>query len=227
MTAIGVRYQLVLQLPTPAWSAVAVVLSREPGQPRFTDRDVAMLHALQPHLVHAYRHAQLAGAHASLESAVTGDGWTVLSVDETGAVTKVNGNEGIGFRAGDRVPNEVLSELGENGDLTSSPETTVSIAGRPTGVEVHRCTDSGYLVLLRPGRVDLKTAMSAQGFTARQIDVAQELLVGGTNDQISVRLGISTGTVKKHLEAIYRGLDVSDRSSAIAAIAQLAKAGKA
>ena len=150
-------------------------------------------------------------------------------MDETGAVTKVNGDEATGFRPGDRVPDEILSELGkrENGDQTSLPETTVSIAGRPTGVEVHRCTDSGYLVLLRPGRVDLKTAMSAQGFTARQIDVAQELLVGGTNDQISVRLGISTGTVKKHLEAIYRGLDVSDRSSAIAAIAQLAKAGKA
>jgi DNA-binding NarL/FixJ family response regulator len=38
---------------------------------------------------------------------------------------------------------------------------------------------------------------------------------GLTNGQISRRLGVSEGTVRKHLENIYAGLQVSSRAAAV------------
>jgi DNA-binding NarL/FixJ family response regulator len=56
------------------------------------------------------------------------------------------------------------------------------------------------------------------GLSRRESDVAAQLAEGGTNAAIAKRLGIAEGTVRKHLERIYRALDVTDRASAIARI---------
>ena len=51
--------------------------------------------------------------------------------------------------------------------------------------------------------------------TARQWQLMELLAAGHTNAQIARRLGVSEGTVRKHLENIYRRLGVSSRSAAI------------
>jgi DNA-binding CsgD family transcriptional regulator len=51
--------------------------------------------------------------------------------------------------------------------------------------------------------------------TTRQRQLIDLLAAGHTNRQIARRLGISEGTVRKHLEQIYRRLDVSSRAAAI------------
>jgi DNA-binding NarL/FixJ family response regulator len=43
--------------------------------------------------------------------------------------------------------------------------------------------------------------------------------MGHTNRQIARDLGVSEGTVRKHLENIYRRLEVQSRTEAIAAMA--------
>ena len=48
--------------------------------------------------------------------------------------------------------------------------------------------------------------------------MALQLVEGGTNRIIANRLGIAEGTLRKHLERIYRELGVTDRASAIARI---------
>lgn len=60
--------------------------------------------------------------------------------------------------------------------------------------------------------------LQAAGLSPRQLDVALQLAEGGTNRAIANRLGMAEGTLRKHLERIYRALDVSDRASAIARI---------
>lgn len=56
---------------------------------------------------------------------------------------------------------------------------------------------------------------SAQGLTAREMTVLSVLTEGLTADAMSRRLGISPRTAGRHLEHIYRKLDVCDRLMAV------------
>jgi DNA-binding NarL/FixJ family response regulator len=51
--------------------------------------------------------------------------------------------------------------------------------------------------------------------TTRQWQLMDLLAAGHTNVQIGRRLGVSEGTIRKHLEHIYRRLGVSSRGAAI------------
>ena len=53
------------------------------------------------------------------------------------------------------------------------------------------------------------------GLTPRQWQLMELLATGHTNAQIARRFGVSEGTVRKHLENIYRQLQVSSRAAAI------------
>ncbi|PEH17461.1 response regulator transcription factor [Salmonella enterica] len=50
--------------------------------------------------------------------------------------------------------------------------------------------------------------------SARQREILQMLAAGESNKQIGRALNISTGTVKAHLESLYRRLDVKNRTQA-------------
>jgi DNA-binding NarL/FixJ family response regulator len=50
--------------------------------------------------------------------------------------------------------------------------------------------------------------------TRRQLEVAQLLAEGLRNGDIAERLGISAHTVRRHMEAILRRLNVSNRAAA-------------
>ena len=64
-------------------------------------------------------------------------------------------------------------------------------------------------------------ALIDAGLTSRQAEVALALSGGGTNPELARRLGISLGTLRKHLERISSTLDVDNRGAAIAAIRSL------
>ncbi len=51
--------------------------------------------------------------------------------------------------------------------------------------------------------------------TKREIEVLEQLKNGLTYDQIATNLFISTGTIRKHVEQIYRKLQVNNKVSAI------------
>ena len=55
------------------------------------------------------------------------------------------------------------------------------------------------------------------GLTARQLDVLQLLGTGMTNKHIARELGITEGTVKVHLLAVFRVLNVRNRTAAVVA----------
>ena len=58
-------------------------------------------------------------------------------------------------------------------------------------------------------------ATQAPRLTARHRDLLHLVAAGHTNAQIARRLGISEGTVRTHLENIYRLLKVSSRTGAV------------
>ncbi|EJV6019833.1 response regulator transcription factor [Salmonella enterica subsp. enterica serovar Johannesburg] len=53
-----------------------------------------------------------------------------------------------------------------------------------------------------------------KALSARQREILQMLAAGESNKQIGRALNISTGTVKAHLESLYRQLDVKNRTQA-------------
>ena len=55
------------------------------------------------------------------------------------------------------------------------------------------------------------------GLTERQMDVVRLLAQGLSNKAIARQLGVSEGTIKVHLLAVFRALDVRNRTSAVLA----------
>ncbi len=63
-------------------------------------------------------------------------------------------------------------------------------------------------------------AMQSLGLTDRQVDVLRLLIEGKANKDICRRLDLSESTVKTHLAAIFRKLNVNNRTQAVVAVAQ-------
>lgn len=64
-------------------------------------------------------------------------------------------------------------------------------------------------------------ALEAMGLSARQLDVLRLLVEGKPNKEICRLLSLSESTVKTHLSAIFRKLEVSSRTQAVVAVAQV------
>jgi DNA-binding NarL/FixJ family response regulator len=76
-------------------------------------------------------------------------------------------------------------------------------------------------IYVPPGLVGAATAATparaAVGLTDRQMEVVRLLARGLSNKAIARELGVSEGTVKVHLLAVFRVLDVRNRTSAVLA----------
>lgn len=66
-------------------------------------------------------------------------------------------------------------------------------------------------------------ALQYSGLTARQLDVARLLAQGFANKAIGGMLAMSESTVKVHIAAIFRALNVSNRTEAVLAIQRLSE----
>ncbi len=80
--------------------------------------------------------------------------------------------------------------------------------------------DRALLTLLRPHRYQAyldaeRRRHPVPGLTRRHWQLLELLAAGHTNGQIARRLGLSEGTVRKHLENIYGRLQVSSRTAAV------------
>ena len=65
-------------------------------------------------------------------------------------------------------------------------------------------------------------ALIEAGLTDRQAEVAIALAEsGGSNAELSVALGITQATVRKHLEAVFATLGVTSRAAAVVAVNKL------
>ncbi|MEV8357762.1 LuxR C-terminal-related transcriptional regulator [Microbacterium sp. NPDC076895] len=64
-------------------------------------------------------------------------------------------------------------------------------------------------------------ALRSAGLTARQAEIALLVASGAATSQIATALQISTGTVRKHLEAVHATLGVSSRAAVAATVMRL------
>lgn len=100
--------------------------------------------------------------------------------------------------------------------LASSAQAEVAhLAATPGSVRIAAARIAGATVRVELVRV---ATPAAPRLTPRQSAVAALLATRMQNAEIGARLGISTHTVRRHLEAIYRRLGVRTRSAAVVAL---------
>ncbi len=63
---------------------------------------------------------------------------------------------------------------------------------------------------------DVQHTRDQQLLTAHELEILRMVAAGATNREIGEQLFLSVDTVKSHLEAVYRTLEVTDRAQAVA-----------
>jgi DNA-binding CsgD family transcriptional regulator/GAF domain-containing protein len=231
---MGLRDQVAFALPAPKHLVIAIAISR--GGTEFTQRDRDVLDLARPHLVQAYRNAELRQRSVTLvESLRAGlndtrtavvvldaDGQIAFSTDAgRAALARV---DGIAIRrhADPHLPSAIAEWVArpEGGHALALGQGLVArvVRGRGRGIGDVVFFDEARQVLSHRGLLDL-------GLSDREADVLQELARGSTSAEVAEALGISERTVAKHSERIHRKLGVRSRAQAIATAAAAATAG--
>lgn len=95
---------------------------------------------------------------------------------------------------------------------------------RPPGDAPFTERDKVVLRVLRPLLTSIRDRLEMRRedvvpLTPRQVELVRHLAQGKTNRQLAKDLGLAEGTVRKHLENLYRRLGVNSRTEALARVA--------
>ncbi|MPZ51458.1 MAG: hypothetical protein GEU79_01770 [Acidimicrobiia bacterium] len=203
---LGIRHQLAMRCADTSHGASFVSLSRI--SKRFTDREVELMEAMRPAINAVLHHSDTKARYDLAVSALSEGHQSVMIIAADGSVVESSGPaEAIPSWLGDLIKRKEGEARFMNGMVEGRSVRVVS------GTHEH-------LVILGD-RSNAADALTEAGLTARQVDVALALAAGGTNTEVSSRLGVGEGTLKTHLAAIYRRINVDNRGAAIAAINEI------
>jgi DNA-binding CsgD family transcriptional regulator/PAS domain-containing protein len=222
---LGIPHQVAFVLPSTPELTIGIALSR--GGRDYTERDRRLLELSRPHLIQAYRAAQLrerlVGILTGLQQGLEADGTAIVVIDASGEVSFVSTAAAELFEdlrgatpiEVGRPPGEPLSSwLADGGSTTSLPIAEESDA------MLARCVrgDGGTRVLLleRAGRALSLEALGQLGLTPREAEVLHGLARGEDPETVATELQVSPRTVAKHVQHIHAKLGVSTRAQAVA-----------
>jgi DNA-binding CsgD family transcriptional regulator len=222
----GVLHQMAITLPSQPTLTIGIVLND--GR-KFAPRDRDLLDLARPHLVGAYRNAQLHAIAAAqlraLERGIEGAGAGVAVLGRDGVVHAAGALAHDLLQLGPRLRDPVAGWVDERRSAPPAADGTPLIVPTADGegnVVVRflrgasRREPDLLLVERRADPLDVR-ALRALGLTGRQADILRLVALGRPSGAIASELAISPGTVRKHLENIYRRLGVTTRGGAAAA----------
>jgi DNA-binding CsgD family transcriptional regulator len=218
--SIGVESQIAFTLPARPPLLLGLALSRGPED--YTDAEAELLALARPHLIQAYRKAELSSARAAalraLEGGLEGLNRHVVVVDPYGRVEfategarRLLGHantlpDGINdWLAGARLVRPMADPLG-----LSIGGASVLVRLLPGGR-----ADRRDVLLLEPGTGELSVeALRGLPLTRRQAEVLRLVAIGRSPDQAAADLSIARRTLDKHLQRVYAALGVTSLSQA-------------
>jgi DNA-binding CsgD family transcriptional regulator len=183
------------------------IFARKRG-PDFDDRDRLVLSLLQPHLARRAESAAAAAEGAAALASVEGN-----ADGEVGRIVLCSGRGVIEFasQAARALLRRYLAV--ENGRVPTAllrrPDVRLTQSGRRLRI---RSVRTGGLYLLLLDERDVRV----ERLTARERQIIECVALGKQNQTIAHELGIAPATVAKHLERVYRKLDVPNRTAAAA-----------
>ncbi|WP_430869169.1 response regulator transcription factor [Demequina aurantiaca] len=218
----NVRFQLAIELPSPPDVVVAYALNRSESEGEFSDRDVAVMNALSGHLAMHHRTALDVERALLVDAEMDRYAWAVVSVRSDGVVEASSSKV---MEAGARVPDALASIIADK-ELMPGDESRHDVM---IGTQRWHCimhpVRLGPTVLLLRRQQDVAAdtdSLLEVGLTRRQSEVVIALArTGGSNNELARELGLSESTVKKHLEGIFRVLDVTSRAAVVLRLREL------
>lgn len=228
---LGVEYQIAIGLPAPRPIVIGLALSR--AKRDYTERDRTVLQLMRPHLVQAYRNAQIYTAlRESYDAVIDGlasEGRFMVLVHEGERIEWLQEEtKEVVLRyfpsrdqeLSDTIAMWMRTQRGrlEQGDALPQPAQPLVVERDGRRLILRYVHGEGPDILIcdeRPLEPDAAPLQSL-GLSAREAEVLLAAARGGTNDEIAANLGVSRGTVKKHLGNVYRKLGVSNRAAATA-----------
>jgi DNA-binding CsgD family transcriptional regulator len=215
-------------------NATLLGISLNRSQRNFTERDRLILNLLTPHLSQAHRNAQqyqrLQQDLSQLHQTLNHLGLVVLSAE--GQVQEVTPQAMEWLEAyfpqptsSFQLPDHLwawvkyqisCATLDSNFSKTQLP-LRIEQAGRQLVIRlVVEQRSERYLLLLEEQTLSLSKSLELLGLSQRETEVLFWIVQGKDNKAIAVRLSVGQSTVRKHLESIYRKLEVQSRTEAIA-----------
>jgi DNA-binding CsgD family transcriptional regulator len=228
---VRAEHQVAMMVAGPP--VVGLALNRSRGD--FSERERLMLDLLRPHVIHAY---QASVAVARLTEALAASEQGVILLNRTGEVAFMSdrGGRWLGdyfgplTAASRELPEPVHAwvqglqaqrALGDDAPLPAGP-LVVEQEGRRLRLRfvVAGRAEEHDRLLLEEERMDLG---SAAGLSPRESEILWHVAAGLTDAEIATTLSLSPRTVQDHLQQIYRKLDVSSRTAALARARELAR----
>lgn len=223
---LGVEFQVAVGLPAPRPTVLGIALNRFDAD--FTDQELALLDTLRPHLVQAYRRVQLLSQRRQVLDAVAGalqtegKAFHVIGTPLTDVAATVlasyfgETNATLPARVQSWIDDERAAFAHDHSDRLGEPLVSYRAGQRLTIRFVPG--GRGPDLLWLDERVSERDATPLQrlGLSRRQAEVLWHLTKGQSTKQIARQLDLSVGTVKKHLEVVYRKLGVSTGTAAVA-----------
>ena len=236
---MGVDHQMSVSLNLGGNVVVAFAVNRATED--FTERERALLSAVQPHLIRAYRNAvkytktltQLHGREQMLDE--LGVGW--IDLDGSMRVVRSSRSAITGITAffpvqnldAQRLPPEVetwLEGLDRAAPGSEISSTFVKQSGRDR-LTLRRIADDRYgtssLMVERFIDDDFLEPLLQLGLTQRQTEVLYWVMQGKTNAEIAIILKLSRRTVENHVHAILKILGLENRTEAAVTAAETLK----
>ncbi len=225
---LGVEFQVAFALVLREPLVVGVALSR--SERDFLDEEVAFLNALRPYLVEVYRDLRDLEVLARSSSS---DGRGVMRLDPQGHLLDATGPS-LGLltqyfgpaRRPSGLPDAVsqwgltqrVRRLDDGRPRLRFPLVSVIDERELTARFIAGTTRRADTVVLEE-RVVVRGAadLVALGLTEREAQILFLLIRGASTFAITQELRVTTGTVNKHLQHVYRKLGVSNRTAAVAA----------
>jgi DNA-binding CsgD family transcriptional regulator len=225
---IEAEYQCALTLPSRPPVVIGLALTR--ARSDFTDREVAGLAAARPHLIQAYRNAELAAAReatiAALEAGLERVGTAVIVVDRHGRVDLATpaGRRLLAGPLGGESPRRLAHEVSaalaarRGANVPATEPLVVPGPDGPLSLRVLRGPEGGSeMLVIEPEVSGLSVpALEGLGLTRRQSEALRWVALGRRGPDIAKAMDISPRTVEKHLQGTYSKLGVSGASEAAA-----------
>jgi DNA-binding CsgD family transcriptional regulator len=223
---IGIEWQVAFTLPATAPLIVGIALTRTRAD--FTDREVQLLALARPHLMQAYRNAEMRGARTAmlvaLEQGLDTLGQHVIVLDPGGRVEFAT--HGARRLLGDTVansrglPEAVRGWIAQHREPRAAAQPLLLHTGDGTVLVrllPNKRTDRREVLLLESGTDELSVlALRSLGLSARQAETLRSAALGLSTTQTAAGMGIAPRTVEKHLQHVYAQLGVRSLEQAAA-----------
>ncbi len=221
---VTVDDQLSLAVQISPGFMIGIAFNRQ--ERSFTERDRLRLNLVRPHIIQAYLHAAEISGHVQravdLQAVLRASGQGVIATDPAGTV--VHATPGA-FECLARylpipktdppsLPRRLAEWLRKEAAVAAPPPLVLT--RDPDRLIIRRVTSAerSLLLLSEESGEAISQRLERFALTPREREVLRWLAEGKTNSEIAVILGLTTGTVKIHVERILVKLGAENRTAA-------------